>query len=231
MRFLLIRRIMQNGAAVLGGVFVLASGAGAWPQEAWLNTYRTCQNAVERLHLGRSLTDVFWGSEEREYLEAWGEHPVVLTLDKTLWIVARSNGFAVIAMPRFKVRPKNVPALYVITHLDPQSKLNLYELWSADVTKATAAGLPVSAFPETTLLPLPASRLRDDFRRLLISEIGNAKVGAREDAISDPKSVPAEDFGREMTACEKDMDQKDDSDLLHQIRSKLKSRHSSGPPR
>jgi hypothetical protein len=231
MRFLLIRRIMQNGAAVLGGVFVLASGAGAWPQEAWLNTYRTCQNAVERLRLGRSLTDVFWGSEEREYLETWGEHPVVLTFNKTLWIVARRNGFAVIAMPRFKVRPKDVPALYVITHLDPQSKLNLYELWSADVTKATAAGLPVSAFPETTLLALPASRLRDDFRRLLISEIGNAKVSAREDAISDPKSVPAEDFGREMTACEKDMDEKDDVDLLHQIRSKLKSRHSSGHPR
>ena len=208
-----------------GGVFVLASGAGAWPQEAWLNTYRTCQNAVERLRLGRSLTDVFWGSVEREYLETWGEHPVVLTLNKTLWIVAKSNGFAVIAMPRFKVRPKDFPALYVIAHLDLQSKLNLYELWSADVTKATAAGLPVSAFPETTLLALPASRLRDDFRRLLISEIGNAKVSAGEDAISDPKSVPAEDFGREMTACEREIDEKDDGDLLHQIRSKLKSRH------
>jgi hypothetical protein len=67
--FLLVRRIIQNGAAVLGGVFILASGAGAVPQEAWLNTYRTCQNAVERLRLGRSLTDVFWGSDERESLE------------------------------------------------------------------------------------------------------------------------------------------------------------------
>ena len=92
------------------------------------------------------------------------------------------------------------------------------------MTKATAAGLPVNAFPETTLLALPASRLRDDFRRLLISEIGNAKVSAGEDAISDPKSVPAEDFG-EMTACEREIDEKDDGDLLHQIRSKLKSRH------
>jgi hypothetical protein len=229
--FLLVRRIMQNGAAVLGGVFVLASGAGAVPQEAWLNTYRTCQNAVERLRLGRSLTDVFWGSDEREYLETWGKHPVVLTLDKTLWIVAKSNGFAVVAMPRFKVRPKDFPVLYVITHLDPQSKPNLYELWSADVTKATAAGVPVNVFPETTLLPLPASRLREDFRRLLISEIGNAKVSAREEAISDPKSVPAEDFGQEMTACERDLDEKDDGNLLHQIRSKLKSRHSIGHQR
>jgi hypothetical protein len=82
------------------------------------------------------------------------------------------------------------------------------------VTKATAAGVPVSVFPETTLLPLPASRLREDFRRLLISEIGNAKVSAREEAISDPKSVPAEDFGQEMTACERDLDEKDDGNLL-----------------
>lgn len=35
-----------------------ASGAGAVPQEAWLNTYRTCQNAVERLRLGRSAIRV-----------------------------------------------------------------------------------------------------------------------------------------------------------------------------
>ena len=193
-----------------------------------MGRYQTCENAVEMLRIGRSFTDVFWGPQEREYIESWGERPVVLTVDDTLWIIAKGNGFAVKPMPRFKIRPGNFPALYVIAHSDPRSGRSLYELWPADEQHATVAGLPEIAFPEAVLLPIPAARSRDGLRRLLMSAIGSAKITRKDGGAFDPESIPIEDVRKELAACQSGLNEKEDGDLLRRIQSKLKPGPSSG---
>jgi hypothetical protein len=197
-------------------------------QESWLRGYQTCQAEMQNLQLSHSLTDVFWGPLETEYVNSWGDRPVVVMIPPSTdlaWLFANGNAFAVRVSPHFKVQPSGYPPVYVIYHKDHGSAVSLFELW--DRPPSGAQSEIAAAYPDALENGKPASELRGPFRELLKREIASAKV--RRSDTFDPGAVAVDAFKQALINCLDALDPKDD--LSEYVRSKLQALGPARPKR
>jgi hypothetical protein len=175
---------------------------------------------MQNLQLSQSLTDVFWGPLETQYVNSWGHRPVIIMIPSSpdlAWLVANGDAFAVRLSRQFKVQPSGYPPVYVVYHKDHGSAGSLFELWDRPPSGAQS-GIAV-AYPDALETGEPVSQLRGPFRQLLKSEIASARV--RRSGSFDPSAVDVETFKQALVNCLDALDPKDD--LSEYVRSKLQA--------
>jgi hypothetical protein len=183
---------------------------------------------MQNLQLSHFLTDVFWGPLETQYVNSWGDRPVVVMIPPSTdlaWLVAKGNAFAVRVSRQFKVQPSGYPPVYVVYHRGHGSAGGLFELWDRPPSGAPS-GI-AAAYPDALEDGEPVSQLRGPFRELLKSEIASAKV--RRSGSFDPSAVDVETFKQALVNCLSALDAKDD--LIDYVRSKLQALGPSRPKR
>jgi hypothetical protein len=216
-----LRRAGQSFRGVVLLAFIISGPCRSLlAQESWLRSYQTCQGEMQNLQLSHFLTDVFWGPLETQYVNSWGDRPVVVMFPPSTdlaWLVANGNAFAVRVSRQFKVQPSGYPPVYVVHDRDHGSAGGLFELW--DRPPSGAQGGIAAAYPDALENGKPVSQLRAPFRELLKSEIASAKV-RRSDSF-DPSAVDVETFKQALVNCLNALGAKDD--LSEYVRSKLQA--------
>jgi DNA-binding transcriptional LysR family regulator len=216
-----LRRAGQSFRGIILLAFIVSGPCSSLlAQEPWLRSYQTCQDEMQNLQLSHFLTDVFWGPLETQYVNSWGNRPVVVMIPSSTdlaWLVANGHAFAVRVSRQFKVQPSGYPPLYVVYHKDRGSAGSLFELW--DRPPAGAESGIAAAYPDALENSEPVSQLRVPFRELLKSEIASAKV--RRSESFDPSAVAVETFKQALVNCLNALGAKDD--LSEYVRSKLQA--------